>query len=97
MTIGRTEDNDIALDTPNVSRHHARIESDGITYRVTDLDSTTVAPISGTPGCCRASRDLVAGPTAPRWRRLLRLSSAGTGRNRPPWRRCRQPDAAAPA
>ncbi len=40
MTIGRTEDNDIALDTPNVSRHHARIESDGITYRVTDLDST---------------------------------------------------------
>lgn len=40
MTVGRTDDNDITLDTPNVSRHHARIESDGTTYRVTDLDST---------------------------------------------------------
>ncbi|MCU0520144.1 MAG: protein kinase [Anaerolineae bacterium] len=40
MTIGRTEDNDIALNTPNVSRNHARVESDGTTYRVTDLDST---------------------------------------------------------
>ena len=40
MTVGRTEGNDIVLDTPNVSRHHARIENDGTTYRVTDLDST---------------------------------------------------------
>lgn len=40
MTIGRVDDNDIMLDDPKASRHHTRIEFDGTTYRVVDLDST---------------------------------------------------------
>jgi serine/threonine protein kinase len=40
ITIGRGEDNDITLDDPKASRHHARIERVGESYRVIDLDST---------------------------------------------------------
>jgi len=40
ITIGRAEDNDLTLQTTNVSRHHARIDYEGGTYRVIDLDST---------------------------------------------------------
>jgi hypothetical protein len=39
MTIGRGNDNDIVLNQPGVSRHHARIEFEGQTYSVVDLDS----------------------------------------------------------
>ncbi|MGD8583963.1 MAG: FHA domain-containing protein, partial [Chloroflexota bacterium] len=40
LTIGRGEDNDLVVDQPNVSRHHARIEHDGQRYVVVDLNST---------------------------------------------------------
>ncbi len=40
MTIGRSSDNDLALDHPKVSRHHARVEFDGTNYKVSDLNST---------------------------------------------------------
>ena len=40
LTIGRTEENDLVLNTAKVSRQHARIEFDGQAYRVTDLEST---------------------------------------------------------
>ncbi len=40
MTIGRESDNDIPIDDQKASRHHARIEFDGKSYRVIDLDST---------------------------------------------------------
>jgi eukaryotic-like serine/threonine-protein kinase len=40
LIIGRVEGNDIVLDDANISRQHARIEFDGMFYRVTDLDST---------------------------------------------------------
>jgi len=40
VTIGRAEDNDLTLPTSNVSRNHARIDYEGGTYRVVDLDST---------------------------------------------------------
>jgi uncharacterized repeat protein (TIGR01451 family) len=39
LTIGRTGENDIAIDHPGVSRHHARIEFDGENYLVKDLNS----------------------------------------------------------
>ncbi|MBN1250113.1 MAG: protein kinase [Anaerolineae bacterium] len=40
MTVGRAEDNDITLDSQNVSRYHARIEGGSGAYRVVDLGST---------------------------------------------------------
>jgi serine/threonine protein kinase len=40
MSIGRDDDNDIALDDHKVSRHHTRIEFDGQGYRIVDLNST---------------------------------------------------------
>jgi Tol biopolymer transport system component/serine/threonine protein kinase len=39
MTIGREEDNDIVLDSPKVSRRHARIQHDGTKFWVSDLNS----------------------------------------------------------
>ncbi len=47
VTVGRAEDNDLVLNTSNVSRHHARIERDGSAYRVVDLDSTNGTYIGG--------------------------------------------------
>ncbi|MBN1148435.1 MAG: DUF11 domain-containing protein [Anaerolineales bacterium] len=40
LTIGRSRDNDVVIDHPSISRHHARIEFDGKNYRVFDLNST---------------------------------------------------------
>lgn len=40
MTIGRGADNDIVIDQPGISRHHARLDFDGASYTVTDLHST---------------------------------------------------------
>jgi ABC transport system ATP-binding/permease protein len=39
ITIGRLEDNDIHLDAPDVSRHHAMIAKHGQAYILRDLDS----------------------------------------------------------
>jgi eukaryotic-like serine/threonine-protein kinase len=39
MTIGREEDNDITLNSPKVSRRHARIQHDGAKFWVSDLNS----------------------------------------------------------
>jgi serine/threonine protein kinase len=40
MTIGRDENNDIVIDDQRASRQHARIEFDGVSYKIIDLDST---------------------------------------------------------
>lgn len=40
VSVGRSADNDLVLPDAGVSRHHARIESDGGAWRVVDLDST---------------------------------------------------------
>ncbi len=40
MTIGRGEDNDIVINDPKASRHHARLEFDGRNYLAIDLNST---------------------------------------------------------
>jgi serine/threonine protein kinase len=47
MTIGRTEQNDIVLETSNVSREHARLEFEDGRCRVIDLDSTNGTFIGG--------------------------------------------------
>jgi uncharacterized repeat protein (TIGR01451 family) len=40
MTLGRGSDNDIVIDRPGISRHHARLDFDGSNYTITDLHST---------------------------------------------------------
>lgn len=47
MTIGRDPDNEIPLDDPKASRLHARIEFDGQSYRVVDLNSTNGTFVGG--------------------------------------------------
>ena len=39
LTIGRREDNDVVIDNLAVSGNHARLESDGIRFKLTDLNS----------------------------------------------------------
>ncbi len=39
ITIGRAPDNDIVLTSPDVSRHHARLEQVGNGWRIVDVDS----------------------------------------------------------
>ncbi len=40
ITIGRLQDNDVVLNHPQVSAHHAQLKSEKGTYRLTDLGST---------------------------------------------------------
>ncbi|HET8524262.1 MAG TPA: DUF3662 and FHA domain-containing protein [Thermomicrobiales bacterium] len=46
-TIGRAPDNDLVLDSNNVSRHHARIEHAPGQLRVIDLQSTNGTSVNG--------------------------------------------------
>ncbi|HEB13112.1 MAG TPA: DUF2662 domain-containing protein [Actinobacteria bacterium] len=47
ITIGRRADNDVILNRPGISRHHARLERDKGTYRLFDLDSTNGTLVNG--------------------------------------------------
>lgn len=47
LIVGRGGDADIILDTPNVSRNHARLERAGEILRVTDLGSTNGTFVNG--------------------------------------------------
>ena len=47
VTIGRRDDNDVVLNRPGISRHHARLERDKGTYRLFDLDSTNGTLVNG--------------------------------------------------
>jgi len=47
ITVGRGSENDVVLDDPKVSRHHARIQCVGGTCRVQDLDSSNGTFIDG--------------------------------------------------
>ncbi len=40
LNIGRAADNDLVPTQVGISRHHARVDHDGLNYRVTDLNST---------------------------------------------------------
>jgi pSer/pThr/pTyr-binding forkhead associated (FHA) protein len=46
-TIGRTADNNIQIDAPNVSRHHAVLLASDEHCRVEDLDSTNGVLVNG--------------------------------------------------
>ena len=46
-TVGRAADNDIVIDSPDVSRRHARIESGHGRIRVHDLNSTNGTRVNG--------------------------------------------------
>ena len=90
MTVGRAEDNDLPLKTSNISRYHARIDYEGGTYRVVDLDSTNGTYIGnakllpGVPETWTPEQPLRVGDA---WLRLVvsddrvstsRLAGAGT-------------------
>lgn len=45
--IGRSTTNDIVIEIPEVSRHHARIEYDHGQFRITDLGSTNGTTVNG--------------------------------------------------
>ncbi len=85
LTLGRGQDNDLVLDNPQASRHHARIESDGDQYRVLDLDSrngtylgdTELLP--GVPEIWRSDQALHIGNM---WLRLVRTQQPGGGISR---------------
>jgi pSer/pThr/pTyr-binding forkhead associated (FHA) protein/ABC-type multidrug transport system ATPase subunit len=47
ITLGRYGDNDVALDSPQVSRHHARIERTAQGYLLRDLGSTNHTFVNG--------------------------------------------------
>ena len=46
-SVGRSPENDIVLDSPDVSRKHARIECSGSGIRVYDLNSTNGTRVNG--------------------------------------------------
>ncbi len=49
ITIGRALDNDVVIDSAEVSRHHARIEVHGGEFEITDLGSTNGTTVNGRP------------------------------------------------
>jgi pSer/pThr/pTyr-binding forkhead associated (FHA) protein len=44
LTIGRTDENDLILDDPRISRHHARLTLEGLGVALADLGSATPSP-----------------------------------------------------
>jgi hypothetical protein len=49
ITVGRALDNDVIIDSAEVSRHHARIEVRNGEYYLLDLDSTNGTAVNGLP------------------------------------------------
>ncbi len=49
VKIGRLEDNDIIINDPSVSRHHAELSREGPTYIIRDLGSTNGSKINQSP------------------------------------------------
>ncbi len=47
MTVGRDDDCDAVIPDPSVSGRHARVTFDGVTWVVTDLDSTNGTWLNG--------------------------------------------------
>ena len=47
LVIGRTEENDLIINHPSISRHHAKITHEGDKYTVVDLQSANGVRVSG--------------------------------------------------
>jgi hypothetical protein len=47
VNIGRALDNDVVIDVPEVSRHHARLEYNNGVFQIADLGSTNGTAING--------------------------------------------------
>ncbi len=83
MVIGRGDDCDIHLDDVKVSRNHARIEFDGSTYYIIDLDSTNGTFIENTrllPGVREPWPPEKAIHISSYWLRLVRAQPQGADR-----------------
>ncbi|MDX1614736.1 MAG: protein kinase [Candidatus Promineifilaceae bacterium] len=82
-TIGRSEEADITLDGPNVSRLHARLERVEDGWQVTDLGSTNGTVLAGTrllpdiPERWEAGQEVRIGPFYLRWQAATRAPDAG--------------------
>lgn len=57
ITVGRALDNDVVIDSAEVSRHHARIEYRNGQFLVSDLGSTNGTMVNGRPAAQTAVRD----------------------------------------
>lgn len=83
-TVGRAPDNDVALDHPTVSNHHARLSWSGVTLLVEDLSSANGTFVDGErvkTGHTRPGADLRIGDIALPWSHegLRALLKAGAG------------------
>lgn len=47
-SIGRSVDNDVVIEMPEISRHHARIDYANGVFRIADLNSTNGTAVNGT-------------------------------------------------
>jgi serine/threonine protein kinase len=80
LTIGREAGNDVVINSPKVSRQHARIDFEGTDYRVVDLDSTNgtylgnIKLLPGMPQVWTPDKALRIGDA---WLRLLRVAPTG--------------------
>lgn len=54
ITVGRALDNDLVLDSADVSRRHARLDVNGQLLTLTDLESTNGTKVNGRPITSRA-------------------------------------------
>ena len=62
ISIGRGAENEVILDHPSVSRHHARIERKAHRWYVVDLESTNGTSIRGNRVLARRARRLKMRP-----------------------------------
>ena len=47
ITIGREADNVVSIEDPNISKHHALLIKDGVTYKIFDLHSVNGTTVNG--------------------------------------------------